>query len=100
MWYWCCAALSILFQRGLYDAASFTRAVKYGLGLQVTADPKLTEYLNGVLAQVKQWLEKGEVKKLVLVIAHHETEEVLERSDTPAHHRIAQLYLCPCSPRV
>jgi hypothetical protein len=59
--------------------------VKYGLGLQVTADPQLTEYLNGVLAQVKRWLEKGEVKKLVLVIAHHETEEVLERSTTLAH---------------
>ena len=74
-----CAECSVLYQRGLYDAASFTKVVKYGLGLQVTADPKLTEYLNGVLAQVRHWMNKGEVNKLVLVIAHQETEEVLER---------------------
>jgi hypothetical protein len=71
---------SILFQRGVYDAASFGRAVRWGLSLQVTADPQLTDYLNGVLAQVKAWLEKGEVKKLVLILAHRDTEEVMERS--------------------
>jgi hypothetical protein len=46
----------------------------------VTADPALTSYLNGVLAQLRDWLNKGEVKKLVLVIAKADTEEVLERS--------------------
>ena len=92
-----CRGVSILYQRGLYDAASFTKAVKYGLGLQVTADPKLTDYLNGVLAQVRHWLEKGEVKKLVLVIAHHDTEEVLERYTTHAHATLApRLHRCYC----
>ena len=71
---------SILFQRGLYDSASFTRQLQYGLSLQVTADPALTSYLTGVLAQLRDWLNKGEVKKLVMVIAKADTEEVVERS--------------------
>ena len=70
---------SILYQRGLYDASTFIRQSRYGLGLQVTADPTLSVYLQSVLAQLRQWLERGEVKRLVLVIAQADTEEVVER---------------------
>ena len=70
---------SILYQRGLYDASTFIKQSRYGLGLQVTADPTLSAYLQSVLAQLRQWLERGEVKRLVLVIANADTEEVVER---------------------
>ena len=39
---------SILYQRGIYPAESFTRAQKYGLTLLVTADEKLKAYLDEV----------------------------------------------------
>ena len=63
----------------MYDASTFVRQTRYGLGLQVTSDPTLSAYLQSVLAQLRQWLERGEVKRLVLVIAQADTEEVVER---------------------
>ena len=49
--------------------------------MQVTTDMGLAEYLKRVLTQLQAWLERGEVKKLVLVITGVEKEETLERSD-------------------
>lgn len=43
---------SILFQRGLYDEESFERRKKYGLGLMVTSDQGLLDYLGPVLRQI------------------------------------------------
>ena len=73
-----------MFQRGIYDPDTFTKVQKYGLGMQVTTDHGLAEYLKRVLTQLQAWLERGEVKKLVLVITGVEKEEVLERSDARA----------------
>lgn len=70
---------SILYQRGIYEPETFTKAQKYGLGLQVTTDQGLADYLKKVLTQLQDWLEKGNVKKLVLVVTGVENEEVLER---------------------
>jgi len=70
---------SILFQRGIYEPESFTKVQKYGLGMQVTTDAGLAAYLKNVLVQMENWLERGQVKKLVLVITGVEDEEVLER---------------------
>lgn len=81
---------SILFQRGIYDPDTFTKVQKYGLGMQVTTDVGLAEYLKRVLTQLQAWLERGEVKKLVLVITGVDNEEVLERSDTQARSRCSQ----------
>jgi hypothetical protein len=46
-------ACSILFQRGIYDSDSFTKVQKYGLGMQVTTDQGLAEYLKKVLTQLQ-----------------------------------------------
>lgn len=70
---------SILFQRGIYDPDTFQFVKKYGLRLQVTTDDGLKEYISTVLSQLTGWLEKGLVKKLVLVITEVEKEEVMER---------------------
>lgn len=44
---------SILFQRGVYDSDSFTKVQKYGLGMQVTTDSGLADYLKKVLTQLE-----------------------------------------------
>jgi mitotic spindle assembly checkpoint protein MAD2 len=70
---------SILYQRGLYDPATFTKVNKYGMQLQVTNDTALNNYLNRILKQLTSWLGAGAVQKLVLVITEPSTEETLER---------------------
>ncbi|KAH0615953.1 hypothetical protein JD844_026629 [Phrynosoma platyrhinos] len=59
---------SILYQRGIYPAETFTHVQKYGLTMLVTADSELKNYLNNVVGQLK-----------VVVISNKETSEVLER---------------------
>ncbi|XP_033281197.1 mitotic spindle assembly checkpoint protein MAD2A-like [Orcinus orca] len=70
---------SILYQRGLYPSETFTRVQKYGLTLLVTTDPELIKCLNNVVQQLKEWLYKCSVQKLVVVISNIESGEVLER---------------------
>ncbi|EDL91587.1 MAD2 (mitotic arrest deficient, homolog)-like 1 (yeast) (predicted), isoform CRA_a [Rattus norvegicus] len=70
---------SILYQRGIYPSETFTRVQKYGLTLLVTTDPELIKYLNNVVEQLKEWLYKCSVQKLVVVISNIESGEVLER---------------------
>lgn len=48
-----CASVSILYQRGIYEPESFTKVQKYGLGLQVTTDQGLADYLKRVLTQLQ-----------------------------------------------
>ena len=40
----------------------------------------MQKFLNDILAQIKDWLAQGRVKKLVVVLNSVETREVLERS--------------------
>ncbi|XP_064617991.1 mitotic spindle assembly checkpoint protein MAD2A-like [Liolophura sinensis] len=70
---------SILYQRGIYPPETFTREQKYGLTLLVSTDQVLKKYLAEVLGHIKEWLYKMTVKKLVVVIASVDTNEVLER---------------------
>jgi mitotic spindle assembly checkpoint protein MAD2 len=73
------AVNSILFQRGIYGPETFSAVKKYGLQLQVTNDPGLTEYLGSVLKQLSEWLLEGKLQKLVLVIAKLDGGEIIER---------------------
>uniref|UniRef100_A0A8C3IKQ7 Mitotic spindle assembly checkpoint protein MAD2A n=1 Tax=Chrysemys picta bellii TaxID=8478 RepID=A0A8C3IKQ7_CHRPI len=70
---------SILYQRGIYPSETFTRVQKYGLTLLVTTDPELKNYLNNVVEQLKDWLCKCLVQRLVVVISSIESSDVLER---------------------
>ena len=70
---------SILYQRGIYPPESFTSVAKYGLSVLVTSDEGLKSYLVQVLRQLAEWLTKGEVQKLIVVITGVESKEVLER---------------------
>ena len=44
---------SILYQRGIYPAESFTRKEEYGLTLLVSTDQKVKQFLESVLSQIK-----------------------------------------------
>jgi len=70
---------SILYQRGIYEPASFRRADKYGLTVLLSTDEGLLTYLNNVMKQMSSWLLDGSVQKLVLVVAGLDSGETLER---------------------
>ena len=70
---------SILYQRGIYPPDTFKRVQEYGLAMMVTEDPGLQEYLGKILSQVSEWLQGGEVQKLVIVVSGAESGETLER---------------------
>eukprot|EP01062_Namystynia_karyoxenos_P058825 TRINITY_DN50290_c0_g1_i1.p1 TRINITY_DN50290_c0_g1~~TRINITY_DN50290_c0_g1_i1.p1 ORF type:complete len:240 (+),score=80.75 TRINITY_DN50290_c0_g1_i1:106-720(+) len=63
------AVNSILYQRGVYPPESFTQVNKYKLNMLVTTDRGLKAYLGNVLQQLSDWLMRGVVQRLVLVIA-------------------------------
>jgi len=70
---------SILYQRGIYDEECFIRQERYGLPMMITNDTELTSYLATITEKIKEWLTLGMIKKLVIIIASVEEEEVLER---------------------
>lgn len=70
---------SILYQRGLYPSDSFIQREKYGLPLLMTTNPELKKYLDVVLTQMRKFLEKKNVHKIVIVILKTDTKEPVER---------------------
>eukprot|EP01119_Soliformovum_irregulare_P026019 TRINITY_DN9795_c0_g1_i1.p1 TRINITY_DN9795_c0_g1~~TRINITY_DN9795_c0_g1_i1.p1 ORF type:complete len:203 (-),score=44.69 TRINITY_DN9795_c0_g1_i1:294-902(-) len=70
---------SILYQRGIYPPEDFTKVMKYDLPMMISKDEALKKYLRDVLNQLSDWIMKGEVQKLVLVVTGIDTNEVLER---------------------
>ncbi|XP_045619376.1 mitotic spindle assembly checkpoint protein MAD2A isoform X2 [Procambarus clarkii] len=77
---------SILYQRGIYPSESFTHKRQYGLTLLISTDDAVKDFLDKTLAQIKVWLEAGEVQRLVLVVTNVDTKEVLERWDFNIKH--------------
>jgi mitotic spindle assembly checkpoint protein MAD2 len=57
----------------------FKRESKYGLTVLTTTDEGLLRYLRNVQGQVGEWLVRGHVKRLVLVVQGVDTLETLER---------------------
>ena len=47
--------------------------------MMVSTDEGLQGYLTNVLTQISEWLERGQLQKLVLVIANVHTKDVMER---------------------
>eukprot|EP00744_Colponema_vietnamica_P020758 GILI01029544.1.p1 GENE.GILI01029544.1~~GILI01029544.1.p1 ORF type:complete len:206 (-),score=76.04 GILI01029544.1:39-656(-) len=73
------AVNSILYQRGIYPPESFVAVSKYGLSMLVTKQDELKDYLSNVLSQLSDWLLRGQVKSLVLVIMGVNSGQTLER---------------------
>ena len=58
---------------------TFKRESKYGLTVLTTTDEGLLLYLRNVQQQVTEWLNTGNVQRLVVVVQGAETAETLER---------------------
>lgn len=70
---------SILYQREIYPSDEFRNVKKFGTQVLTTTDEGLKEYLDAAMGQVKLWLERGQVKRLVVAIVEKETGETRER---------------------
>ena len=58
---------------------TFKRESKYGLTCLTTTDEGLLQYLRNVQQQVTEWLQTGNIQRLVLVVKGVDTLETLER---------------------
>ena len=58
------AVNSILYQRGLYPPSTFEVKKKYGLGMLVSSDEEIKNYLVSVLDQINEWLIEKKLEKL------------------------------------
>ncbi|KAI2801906.1 pre-rRNA processing protein ftsj3 [Blomia tropicalis] len=70
---------NILFQRGLYPSDTFSPVQNYGLTIFMTTDDKLKDYLSAIFSQLKVFLMKRSVHRLVMVIINTDTNETIER---------------------
>jgi mitotic spindle assembly checkpoint protein MAD2 len=70
---------NILYQRGIYPPESFDTVDQYGLKMVLTKERDLKEYLEQVLEQLANWLERGQVQQIVLVVTGEEDKQTLER---------------------
>ncbi|XP_066911918.1 LOW QUALITY PROTEIN: mitotic spindle assembly checkpoint protein MAD2A-like [Clytia hemisphaerica] len=58
----------ILFQRGLYPMESFDRKIAYDVPVFVSTNTDLNDYLHKFIEQMKDWLVKKTIQRIVLVI--------------------------------
>lgn len=70
---------SILYQRGIYPAEDFKTVKKYGLQMLTTTDDGLASYLERAMDQLRQWLENGSVKRLVVAVVEKDSQITRER---------------------
>ena len=71
----------ILYQRGIYDCESFEKVKKFGQTILVTTDARLKKYLNVIVIQLREFLLKRNIDKLVMEIMNVETKEAVEKWD-------------------
>lgn len=71
---------SILYQRGVYPPEMFKQEKKYGLTTLVITNEEVSNYLKNIIVpQLTEWLEKGAVRRVVVVIKEVGTNETMER---------------------
>jgi len=71
---------TILYQRGLYPDEMFKQEKKYGLTTLVCTNKDVSNYLNNiVIPQLTEWLNKGVVRRVAVVIKEIATNETMER---------------------
>lgn len=70
---------TLLYQRGIYSVDTFSRISKYGLTMLISTDPRVIKFLDSVLQQMRIWLQRRELKRVVVLFASVATKKVLER---------------------
>eukprot|EP00899_Mesostigma_viride_P005813 jgi/Mesvir1/15232/Mv06458-RA.1 len=66
------AVLQILYVRGLYPRELFQRRKKYGVPVQQSRHPLLSEYVRDATAHLRDPLEKGLVQKVAVLLYKEE----------------------------
>jgi len=79
------AVNSILYQRGVYAPETFDKCQQYGITLFLTKDKEINEYFDQVLPNLENWLSRGQLKGVSLVITSAITGEHLEKWDFDIH---------------
>uniref|UniRef100_A0A0X3PMT2 HORMA domain-containing protein n=2 Tax=Schistocephalus solidus TaxID=70667 RepID=A0A0X3PMT2_SCHSO len=77
--YFYVAINSILYVRGIYPERLFKQVQKFGRTVLIAIDEELDKYLKCIVDQMRVWLQKGSLKRLVLAVKCSKTDEVLER---------------------
>ncbi|KAI7876311.1 DNA-binding protein [Mucor mucedo] len=70
---------SILMLRGLKPEDSFRLVTRYGLKVYISNEPQLTRYIQGIVQQLKIWVEENVVSRFIVAIISTETMETIER---------------------
>mmetsp|Transcript_59553 Transcript_59553/g.122006 ORF Transcript_59553/g.122006 Transcript_59553/m.122006 type:complete len:215 (-) Transcript_59553:110-754(-) len=74
-----CATHTILFVRNVYPAELFERRRKYNVPVRQSRHKDLNDYISGAVADVKIWMDRGLVEKVVLSIEDCSTRQQIER---------------------
>nr|CAG4635023.1 EOG090X0C57 [Alona affinis] len=69
---------SILYQRGVYPEETFKAVQHYGITMFISKDPQIESYIKDILPKLKEWLEEGKIKKLVLGLCDVHSKEPQE----------------------
>ena len=67
---------NLLHNRSIYPDEKFTNKKQYGITIPVAEN--LNSFFEETLSEIREWLEKGQVQRMVLVINSVFTKEVLE----------------------
>ncbi|GAA6029852.1 hypothetical protein JCM8097_001079 [Rhodosporidiobolus ruineniae] len=66
---------TLLYLRGVYPPALFKEAQKYGVVVHQSRNPALTEYIGRVLECIDEEMQKGTIRRVILVIKELELDE-------------------------
>ncbi|XP_012561994.1 mitotic spindle assembly checkpoint protein MAD2A isoform X1 [Hydra vulgaris] len=70
---------SILYQRLIYPSDNFSRQPAYGVPVFMIGLEKVKDYIDQFVSQLKVWLLKKTIQKVVLIITSLETNEDIEK---------------------
>ena len=81
---------AVLYSRDVYPAVAFAEVRKYGdLRVMVATAEPVRQYLGKVLSHIAEWLARGLVRRLVLVVSDASTLAPVERWTFAVSERIA-----------
>ena len=66
----------VLKKRKLYEKESFTKKFDYDSILYYSRVEEITEYVNGIMSQVRNWVHLGKLNSLLLIIRNAQKQVV------------------------
>eukprot|EP00049_Salpingoeca_infusionum_P023257 m.11154 g.11154 ORF g.11154 m.11154 type:complete len:142 (-) comp5676_c0_seq2:48-473(-) len=75
---------TILYMRQVYPVHIFAKSRVYNITTLTSRHPELTDYIANVVASIREWIIKGKVKAVVVVL-FNEVQSILPSDHTPRH---------------